>query len=339
MLTLLLTAALASTVDLAPVRDNSIYSESSSLSNGAGVDVFAGRTAVGSRRRALVAFDLTGIPAGSVVSSATLHFTLTLAPPTMDTQNVAIHRLVASWGEAGSVALPPGGMGVQAEPGDATWGMSSYPERTWTTAGGDFAASASAVTSVGVETDVDYAWGSTAAMVADVQAWVDNPDLNHGWILIGNEAGSTTARRFASRENTTEAIRPRLVVEYTAPSAGPGAVPDGGARPGAPLKVSRSGGSLSLTWGASCRPAADYVVQAGTLASVRAGTYNDVPLACTTAGQTSFTTAAPAADSYFLVLPLGGSVVGSRGLDGDGVERPLGTTACAPASPAAPVCP
>ena len=339
MLTLLLTAALASTVNLAPAQDTSIYSESSNLSNGAGVDVFAGRTATSSRRRALVAFDLTGIPVGSVVGSATLHFTLTLAPPTMDTQNVAIHRLVASWGEAGSVALPPGGMGVQAEPGDATWGQSSYPERNWTVAGGDFAASASAVTSVGFETGVDYAWGSTAAMVADVQAWVDDPTSNHGWILIGNESSSTTARRFASRESTTETFRPRLMVEYTAPAAGPGAVPDGGVRPGTPLKLSRSGGNLSLTWGASCRPAADYAVQAGTLASLRTGTYDDVPLACTTTGQTSYTTAAPAADSYVLVLPLEAGIAGSRGLDGDGVERPLGTSACAAASAAAPVCP
>ena len=337
MLSVLLAAALASTVDLPAVRDNTIYGESSELSNGAGGDVFTGRTFGGNVRRALLAFDLTTIPAGSVVESATLHLTLTLAP-NMDPQDVSLHRLVADWGEAGSNAGPPGGSGAPAERGDATWGERFFPATSWATAGGDFAISQSAVTPIGFDSGVDYAWASTA-LVADVQGWLDAPASNHGWILIGNEIETMTARRFASRENGNATYRPHLVVEYTAPAGGPGAVPDGGARPGTPLTLARSGSTLSMSWGASCRPAADYVVQEGTLAALRTGTYDDVPLTCTTGGQTSHTAAVPIASAYFLVLPLDGGAVGSRGLNGAGSERPQGASGCAVPSSAAPVCP
>ena len=337
MLALFLAATLTSTVDLPPVRDNTIYSESSELSNGTGGDVFAGRTFGGNMRRALLAFDLTTIPAGSVVRSATLHLTLTLAP-NMDPQDVSLHRLEADWGEADSYAAPPGGSGAPAERGDATWAESFFQSTSWATAGGDFAASPSAVTSVGSVSGVDTAWESPV-MVADVQGWIDTPAANHGWILIGNEVGTMTARRFASRENGNATYRPHLVVEYTPPAGGPGAVPDGGARPGTPLRLARAGATLSLVWGASCRPAADYVVQEGTLAALRTGTYDDVPLTCTTGGQTSHTAAVPIASAYFLVLPLDGGAVGSRGLNGAGAERPPGASGCAAPSTAAPVCP
>jgi len=105
------------------------------------------------------------------------------------------------------------------------------------------------------------------------------------------------------------------------------------------LHFARSGSTLSMSWGASCRPAADYVVQEGTLAALRTGTYDDVPLTCTTGGQTSHTAAVPIASAYFLVLPLDGAAVGSRGLNGAGAERPPGASGCAAPSTAAPVCP
>jgi hypothetical protein len=41
------------------------------------------------------------------------------------------------------------------------------------------------------------------------------PNFNYGWIVIGDEANSQTARRFDSRENPTAANRPRLRVYYS----------------------------------------------------------------------------------------------------------------------------
>ena len=63
-------------------------------------------------------------------------------------------------------------------------------------------------------------WGSTVEMVADVQNWLTNPASNLGWIILGNEGTSQTAKRVPSRENGNSALRPQLIVEYI-PATGP----------------------------------------------------------------------------------------------------------------------
>jgi hypothetical protein len=86
------------------------------------------------------------------------------------------------------------------------------PGTLWTNQGGDWAGIPSASTDV---TDVGfYGWGSTAAMVADVQGWLDNPSSNFGWILRGNESITGTAKRFDSDEFATAPNRPVLFIEY-----------------------------------------------------------------------------------------------------------------------------
>ena len=50
-------------------------------------------------------------------------------------------------------------------------------------------------------------------MVTGVQNWLDDPTTNAGWMMLTDEV-DITAKRFDSRENATEANRPRLVVEY-----------------------------------------------------------------------------------------------------------------------------
>jgi cytochrome c peroxidase len=60
----------------------------------------------------------------------------------------------------------------------------------------------------------DYTWGTTAGMIADVQAWLDAPQANFGWLLLGNEETWQTAKRFDSREHEEAEVRPRLIIEY-----------------------------------------------------------------------------------------------------------------------------
>jgi hypothetical protein len=57
-------------------------------------------------------------------------------------------------------------------------------------------------------------------MVADAQSWLDAPSSNHGWILVGDEDGSNTSKRFVSREGADAALRPQLVVTYRMPCDG-----------------------------------------------------------------------------------------------------------------------
>lgn len=205
---------------LAPVADNTLYeSATGALSNGAGENFFSGRTGQTTEylRRGLIRFDLSSIPAGSYVQgvSLTLHCSLSSG----GAQAMNLHRVLADWGESTSVAAPPGGLGAPAAAGDATWLHTFSPTGFWGTAGGDFASTSSANTVVNAA-NAFYVWGSTPALVADVQAWVDGSAMNHGWIVLGNELLSNSAKRFESRENVNPLQRPSLSVTYLPPLPG-----------------------------------------------------------------------------------------------------------------------
>src|SRR5439155_18253392 len=80
----------------------------------------------------------------------------------------------------------------------------------------DFTA-ASAATTVGSAVNTPYVWGASPAMVADVQAWLDNPSSNFGWLLLGDESTAGTARVFNTREAQSQGAWPSLVVTFKPP--------------------------------------------------------------------------------------------------------------------------
>jgi len=209
--------ASAETVIVPCAADNTlIESATGALSNGVGPALFVGRTsqAVGSRRRGLLRFDVAGaLPPGVIVTRAEL--SLLLTPSNSPTIEIGLHRVLAAWGEGASAAS--GGGGAPAAPDDATWLHTFYNSAFWETPGGDFLAAASATLQVG-EAGV-VGWRSTPAAIADVQAWLDFPDSNYGWLLLGGEDASTTSKRFASREADDPTARPQLLLEYEAPCA------------------------------------------------------------------------------------------------------------------------
>ncbi len=204
-------ASMGEVVNLTPSLDTSIYSDDGTLSNGVGVYLFAGHTRIGTERRALLKFDLGGIPAGSTITAATLSLSVSLAPPLADPVTVSAHRVLGAWGEGTSDAGIPGGGGILAETGDATWTQRVFPGTAWTTPGGDLAPAPSSSAAAGdAGTTVTFASG----LVSDVQAWHNNAGSNFGWALV-SPPGSTNARRFDSRESETPALRPVLTVTYT----------------------------------------------------------------------------------------------------------------------------
>ena len=216
-------AAGGATVQVVASRDNTLYEdEDGALSNGAGTYLFVGNTSQTDpgldTRRALVRFDLAGVvPAGSVVTAATLTLYVSRAPSSA-AFSVSVHRLLADWGEAGSNDAQNEGNGAPAEHGDASWLYTFYDHDTWATPGGDFAAAASATTAVGPPAQ-SYAW-SSPQLRADVQAWVDAPGANFGWLVRGDESAARTSKRFNSREDTSSAgaRRPRLSLTFTPPA-------------------------------------------------------------------------------------------------------------------------
>lgn len=208
-------------VDLVSSMDNTLYEEpQGALSNGAGSRLFVGVTGqeINNRRRGLVAFDLQGVvPAGATITGATLTMTMVRAA-NFDNVDVGLHRVLRQWGEAGSVAPGGQGAGANAALGDATWIHSEFDTASWTTPGGDFDPVASATAGVG---GLGAVMWSSVSLISDVQAWVDDPSSNYGWLLLADEASGVNAKAFATKEDFSASVRPTLTVTYI-PS--PGAV-------------------------------------------------------------------------------------------------------------------
>jgi hypothetical protein len=194
---------------LAPSQDNTIWEGDPTTSNGAGIHVFAGSNGHGEVRRALLKFDLAGqIPTNSTVTSVSLQLTETRQAAGAGNAVLSLHRLTAGWGEGISNAGgSQDGGGTAATANDVTWTFRFLGGERWTTAGGDFAETASAQT-------LSSAWASNESLIADVQAWLADPESNHGWIILGDESKASTARQFGSREISNVDQRPKLTITY-----------------------------------------------------------------------------------------------------------------------------
>ena len=211
--------AAAEQISLTPVQDTTLIEENPNYSNGAGTNLFAGLINGGTRRRALLKFDVSSIPPGSQITNVTLTILANRVAGSSGVNDpAALYRLTSSWGE-GTSATTRGG-GDQASPQDATWlyrfyGGGGTPQQSWSAAGGDFVAIASSSLTWG--SLGYYQFPSTPQLLADVQSWLANPAGNFGWILLGNEEEQQTVRRISSRESASD--RPTLTVSFTPPPA------------------------------------------------------------------------------------------------------------------------
>ena len=206
-----LVPAQTSNASLSPGKDNTIFSESGTLSDALG-PLVAGQTDATNGgpylRRALLAFDVAGqLPAGALITSAQLNLNLTTVGP-VGPGGFALYPVLEDWGEGTS--SNPAGDATAATTNDATWTQRFYRDTSWTSQGGSFAPNASATTTLGMLLGA-YTWESDR-LAADVQAWLDYPATNFGWILLGDET-MTSVRVFDSRE-TTNGIPPQLQLSY-----------------------------------------------------------------------------------------------------------------------------
>jgi hypothetical protein len=208
----------AEEVFLTPVKDNTLFeSPTGSLGNGAGAYIFVGKTGEGKIRRGLLAFDVAGeVPAGATLTTValTLHLSKTNAGPV----EISLHRVLTDWGEGSTDAAAQEGKGAPAAPGDATWLHTAFDTAAWSAPGGDFAPESSAT--VTVDALGSYTWESPQ-LTAQVQAWLDEPASNFGWMILGGENANATAKRFNSRELPDPGLRPTLSVTYDATPVGP----------------------------------------------------------------------------------------------------------------------
>ncbi len=234
--------AWCATVSIDASKDNSIFQSNPDGSAGGSAGIFVGSNADISPRRGLIAFDVAGtVPTGATITSAQLTLYLALSGNLMD-EMVELHRLTADWGEgtagSGTPTVHFAGTGFDASAGDATWNERSFGSTAWSNPGadGDFNAAASASAVIGLP-DPDqtnptaYNWVSTAALVSDVQSWLDNPASNFGWMLINSsEDVAGSVRAFFSRSATLDTggdplqhdVFPTLTITYTTSVPEPG---------------------------------------------------------------------------------------------------------------------
>ena len=164
------------TVDITFATDNTLYQDpNGETSNGSGQYFFTGQTAADQTRRGLIKFLLVkDIPLCATITNVSLK--LHMSKTISGFEDAELRKVEKDWGAGNSDA--PGEEGYEPVGG------------------------------VGF-----YTWDSSA-MIQDVQNWLDNPESNFGWALVGNERDLGTAKRFDSRENDSANFRPVLTVTY-----------------------------------------------------------------------------------------------------------------------------
>jgi hypothetical protein len=210
----------AETLILQPTADTTLI-QIAPESNLGGADFFnAGTAGNGNRNRALLLFGISdSIPEGSIINSVTLSLDM-VRQPVDDWQPAlfGLHRINLSWSEGAQVPEEGSpGLGAPAAEGESTWTHRFFAGVPWSAAGGlpgvDFVADPSSTGFVfGLGDPVEFE--STSGLTADVQMWVNNPQLNFGWMLMcESEEVRKSARSFASSENGSGG--PFLTIDYT----------------------------------------------------------------------------------------------------------------------------
>ena len=203
----------AEKITLIANQDNTLYETTDgNISNGSGSYLFVGATGANGIRRSLIRFNLSHLPDGIVINSAILNMYMDKSKAGASV--ISVHRVVTDWGEGKSNASGSGGEGLGdiSTQKDATWLHSFYPDQLWNQPGGDYTPMASS--EITITDEGQYAW-SSVGLSEDVKFWLKSPESNFGWILIGDESKTSTAKRFTSRDFIDQELHPHLIIDYT----------------------------------------------------------------------------------------------------------------------------
>jgi len=186
-------------------KDDFFQSNRTDLNSGAATWLLAGDwpTAFWGTMRSTLQFDLSAIPAGSTINSATLSLYQAgqgdNSTPTLDA-----HYLTRNWTE---------GTGIWSATGDgATWGTYDGVNN-WTSPGGDYNPTPSASAVAPNSTAAWVNWDLTSL----TQSWVDGSIANNGVLIkqdVENPAGTDIKLYISSDYTADPSLRPKLVIEY-----------------------------------------------------------------------------------------------------------------------------
>lgn len=176
-------------------KDSYLKGSSSSNYGGTGQTTFYAGVRSSTVRRPIYYFNISEIPTGAIVQSASFSTTTSAASsPSSTTKMIAVHALTRTWNETEC---------------NWTYAVTNPSNVSWTTGGGDFNATPADSVSVGSASGLVASWNLTSL----VQSWVTTPANNYGVIQKTNETLSSY-HSFASRDNSTQAYRPKLTVTY-----------------------------------------------------------------------------------------------------------------------------
>lgn len=144
----------------------------------------------------LLKWDISAIPVGSIVNSATIELYVT----NTSSGTYEVYTLQRAWDEL-----------------SATWQQYAAGQN-WATAGAtnNSDRSPTVLGSVSPSSMGTYVITLNAAGVAAVQAWINDPSANHG--LLIQDYGISSGADFLSSETANAAQRPKLVVNYQPPA-------------------------------------------------------------------------------------------------------------------------
>jgi hypothetical protein len=209
--------ALAETATLTAVADTALFSFNPNNNYGKLTTLPLGAISrPGQEGRVLLRFDVAAaLPSNAVISSVSLRLRVTKEPGGGAAETVDLHRMLVPWVE-GSKSTDP--QGATATAGETSWSSRVVGGGNWAAPGGqagtDFATAVSG--SVTLDNPATYT-ATGAGLVADVQAWLQEPANNFGWMIRDRPPlESRTAKRIGSREGSASQA-PQLTVEYTVP--------------------------------------------------------------------------------------------------------------------------
>jgi Bacterial Ig domain/Disaggregatase related repeat len=178
------------TATLTAIDDSYLRQSSATTNYGAALTFDVGRKSTATRR-GMLKFDLSTIPVGAILESATL--TLTRTGGDANTLTFSTHEITQSWVEAST-----------------SWNLRQTGTAWTPSVGGTFKPTAISSTTVPA-TNGAYNWN----LLSLVQAWFSGTSVNNGVLIKqANESLVDKKHVFGSSENGTPANRPKLTITY-----------------------------------------------------------------------------------------------------------------------------
>lgn len=177
-----------------PAIQDTWISEANMGSNYGDTESFTVSNPAANSKRGLVKFDLSSIPVGTVLTSATLRlFTGSFSPKVNSI--LTVNKAYDPWTQDGATW----------EKRDGTNDWSAGPGIYWGSGAGDPISTSALSSSVDMTNGVWVDWN----VLPLAQQWVDNPALNYG---AGVQIDTSSEVIFSSRESTVK--QPQLLITY-----------------------------------------------------------------------------------------------------------------------------